>query len=102
MISDKNFNLNNFAFRSKSSSKKKKLEGVTDFRKNKIEDAFVEVDYQLIAIASCKNMEQVRRHIPNIRAQMFELYNYCVHGLNIREFASHQPDDKTPLDSESC
>jgi hypothetical protein len=90
---------------SKVLSKKKQLEGSGDFRKKNIELEFVEVDTQLKQLANnFDNMSKVRRliTIQQIRNRLFELGNVCVHRMDVRKFASHEPDDKTPLNSECC
>jgi hypothetical protein len=90
---------------SKVLSKKKQLEGSGDFSKKNIELAFVEVDTQLKQLANnFDNMSKVRRliTIQQITNRLFELGNVCVHRMDVRKFASHEPGDKTPLNSECC
>jgi hypothetical protein len=85
--------------------RKKKLEPVSDFGKKDLELTFVEVDDQLAELAtSYDTISKVRRliTIQQIRSRLFELCNLCVHGLDIRAYASHKPGDKTPLNSEDC
>jgi|SRR5215216_3756757 len=90
---------------SKVLAKKKQIEGSGDFSKKNIELAFVEVDDQLKQLANnFDNMSKVRRliTIQQIRNRLFELGNLCVHDMDVREFASHESGDKTPLNSECC
>jgi hypothetical protein len=85
--------------------KKKNKEVVFGFRNKDIELAFVDVDEQLAQLAkNYDNISKVRRliTIQQIRNRLFELCNLCVYGMNIRDFASHEPGDKTPVNSECC
>jgi hypothetical protein len=78
---------------------------VFDFSKQNIELVFVDVDEQLAQLAkNYDNISKVRRliTIQEIRNRLFELYNLCLHGMDIRGFASHEPGDKTPVNSEDC
>lgn len=86
-------------------AKKKNSEPVHDFRNKDIHLVFVYVDEQLAELArNYDNISKVRRliTIQQIRNRLFELCNLCVYGMNIRDFASHEPGDKTPLNSEDC
>ena len=80
-------------------AKKNNSEAVHDFRKKGIELPFVDVDEQLAQLAeNYDNISRVRRliTIQQIRNRLFELCNLCVYGMNVREFASHEPGDRTP------
>jgi hypothetical protein len=87
--------------RTEGLAKNKKLEAVPDFRKQNIHLAFADMDEQLKQLAFGGNISHVRRitTIHQIRNRLFELCNQCLYGLDVREFASHEPDDKTPLNS---
>jgi hypothetical protein len=104
MINDKDSDLNNPLFASKNLAKNNRIESFNDFRKNDIELAFVDVDEQLKQLAfNDEYMSRVRRIaiIQQIRNRLFELYNEWLYGLNVREFASHEPGDKTPLNNST-
>jgi uncharacterized Fe-S radical SAM superfamily protein PflX len=86
-------------------SKNKNVETLPDFQKDKIQEAFVDVDCQLKQLAqNYDNLSKVRRliTIQEIRNRLFEVCNLCVHDMDVRRFASHGPGDKTPLNSECC
>ena len=79
----------------------KSLETVPNFRKNDIELAFVDIDEQLKQLAFDDNISRVRQITitQQVRNRLFELYNEWLYDLNVHEFASHEPGDKTPLNS---
>jgi hypothetical protein len=80
----------------------KNLEALPSFRKEDIHLTFIDVDNQLKHLAENDNISKVRRFITiqEIRNRLFELCNLCIHGMDIHAFASHEPGDKTPLNSE--
>jgi hypothetical protein len=85
----------------------KSIEALPDFQKNKIQETFVDIDAQLKEIAELHRQGNISktRHfiiIQQIRNRLFELYNLGIHDLDVRRFASHEPGDKTPLNSGGC
>jgi hypothetical protein len=67
-----------------------------------VEDSFIDVDIQLKQLGKTQDLQQLKRFIPEIRDQLFQLYCLCVYNLHVKAFASHEPADKTPLNSEEC
>ena len=63
--------------------------------------AFVDIDNQLKRLGDSQDPKQVKRSVPDIRSQLFEVYNLAVYNLDIRKFASSHHDDdhddKIPL-----
>jgi hypothetical protein len=89
---------------SKVLAKKNKIEGSDDFSKKNIKLAFADVDEQLKQLAQDDSMSKVRRFITiqEIRNRIFEVGSLYVHHMDVRKFASHEPADKTPVNSECC
>jgi hypothetical protein len=52
----------------------------------KIELAFVSIDNELKQLGESQDPKQVKRSVPDIRSQLFEVYNLAVHGLDSKEF----------------
>jgi hypothetical protein len=52
-----------------------------------LELAFVSIDdNELKQLGESQDPKQVKRSVPDIRSQLFEVYNLAVHGLDIKEF----------------
>ena len=88
-------------------AKKKKQETLHNFRNEDIHLAFVDADQQLKQLAQRHlegNISKTRHFITvqEIRDQLFQLCNLVLYGLNVRDFCSHEPGDKTPLNSRCC
>jgi hypothetical protein len=95
--------LNFGSYRSELSARKNSIEGIADFRKTEIELAIVELDAQLSQLLNAEDLARVRQIVPKIRDELFVLYNICVHGLDIAEFAGHMSENKTtPLNFGSA
>ncbi len=52
----------------------------------KLDLAFISIDNQLKELAESKGINQVRLSVPNIRSQLFDVYNLA-DGLDIKKFA---------------
>jgi len=77
---------------------KKKLEGVANFNNIDIKVAIVELDCQLLQVPAIKDPKLLEQVIGHIRDELHQLfYLVCGNGLDIREFVSHNPGDRTPL-----
>jgi hypothetical protein len=64
-----------------------------------LELAFASIDNELKQLGESQDPKQVKRSVPDIRSQLFEVYNLAVYNLDIRKFASPHDDnhdDKTP------
>ena len=59
-------------------------------KKLELDLAFVSIDDRLKQLGESQDLKQVKRSMPDIRNQLFEVYNLCVHGLDIRKFCGEK------------
>lgn len=86
-------------------AKNKNQEALHNFRKEDIHLAFVDADEQLAQLAqNIDELSNVRRFITiqEIRQRLHWLCNLWLYQSDTRTFASHEPGDLTPLNSEGC
>ena len=88
-------------------AKNKRQEADLDFKKQNIYLAFVDICEQLKQLAQAHldgNISKTRHFITiqEITNRIFEAANEALYGINMHEFASHEPGDKTPLNSRCC
>ena len=81
----------------------KKQETLHNFSKKDIPLDFVALDQDLSDLAN--NYDKISKVrfliiVQQIRNKLFELCNLRVYDMDIRQFASHEPGDRTPLNSE--
>jgi hypothetical protein len=83
-------------------ARKKNIGSLAGLRKNKIELAFIDVESQLKQLGQIQDLKQAGWFVYNIRNHLSELYNKYIYYFDVRNFASHEPGDNTPLNSECC